>query len=97
MKVPSLKAAYALGSADVIQEGRLARVMGFDYFQMPTFTAATGFGGVAAFPSAIGCAFSPVAPAPGVRQQLLAYDQCHFALPLASPEAQTSRPASRPA
>jgi len=63
-----------IGGTEVIREGKLPRLSGFDYAYVPNFpTNGENLQGVVAFASAILAAFSPIDPAPGVRSQLVDY------------------------
>ncbi|HWQ91423.1 MAG TPA: hypothetical protein VN673_07110 [Clostridia bacterium] len=74
-KDPAYKLALNSGGTQTIREGQLPRISGFDYGYMPGFPEnGENLIGIAAFASAILTAMSPVAPAPGVRRQLVAYD-----------------------
>jgi hypothetical protein len=64
------------GSPDAIRTGTVPDLLGFRYYggaKVPT--NAQNLVGFITVPSAIGIAMAPVAPAPGVRDQLLAYEQ----------------------
>ena len=72
--------ALNYGSNEAVREGRVPRVLGFDYFggqYVPT--NSENVGGFICLPSALlfGCA--PIAPTPAVRAQLNAYEQ--FTIP----------------
>lgn len=72
---PSYKLALNIGTNSVIQKGKFPNLSGFDYAWMPNLpTNAEKLNAMMVFSSAILCAFSPVAPAPGVRAQLVAYE-----------------------
>jgi len=74
-KDPAYKLALNIGTTDVIQAGKFPRLSGFNYATMPNFpTNGVNLQGVIAFASALAAAFSPIAPAPGVRAQLVAYE-----------------------
>ena len=74
-KDPAYKLALNIGTTDVIQQGKFPRISGFDYATMPGFPAnGCNLQGLIAFASAMAAAFAPVAPAAGVRQQLVAYE-----------------------
>ena len=74
-KDPAYKLALNIGTTDVIQQGKFPRISGFDYATMPGFPAnGCNLQGLIAFASALAAAFAPVAPAQGVRQQLVSYD-----------------------
>lgn len=74
-KDPAYKLALNIGTADVIQKGKFPNLSGFDFASMPNFpTNGENLVGIIAFASAIAAAFAPVAPAAGVRQQLVAYE-----------------------
>ena len=72
--------ALNYGSNEAVREGRVPRVLGFDYYggqYVPT--NSENMGGFICLPSALlfGCA--PIAPTPSVRAQLNAYEQ--FTIP----------------
>lgn len=74
LKDNSFKAAYAIGTDQVIRQGTLPNILGFDY----TKSAAVpdngeNLVGFAAYMSAILCAFSPIPPPASVRQQMVDY------------------------
>lgn len=72
--------AQAYGSPDAIREGRVPRVLGFDYYggrYVPANSQALG--GFIAAPSAILFACAPIAPTPAVLARLSAYEQ--FSIP----------------
>ena len=72
--------AQNYGSNDAIREGRVPRVLGFDYYGGQYVPAnSQSLGGFICLPSAIlfGCA--PIAPTPAVRSLLSAYEQ--FTIP----------------
>ncbi len=74
-KDPSYKLALNIGGTEVIREGRLPNISGFDLAWMPSFPAnGESLIGAAVFKSGILAAFCPVDPAPGVRQQLVSYE-----------------------
>lgn len=74
-KDPAYKLALNIGTSDVIQAGKFPKLSGFDFAEMPNLpTNGENLIGFAAFSSAIAAAFAPVAPAAGVRQQLVAYE-----------------------
>jgi len=74
-KDPSYKLALNLGGTEVVRDGKLPELSGFSFGWMPSFPAnGENLIGFAAFSSAILAAFSPVAPAPGVRANLVAYE-----------------------
>jgi hypothetical protein len=74
-KDPAYKLALNIGTEQVIQEGKLPRISGFTAYEVPNLPAnGENLHGVAVFNSAIGVATAPVAPAPGVRALLVAYD-----------------------
>lgn len=77
---PAVLNALNYGSNEAVREGRVGRVLGFDYYggkYVPT--NGENLGGFICLPSAllIGCA--PIAPSPAVRTQLNAYEQ--FTIP----------------
>lgn len=74
-KDPAYKLALNIGTTDVIREGKFPRLSGFDYATMPNFpNNGCNLQAVIAFASALAAAFCPIAPAPGVRAQLIAYE-----------------------
>ncbi len=74
LKDSSFKAAYAIGTDQVIRTGQLPNVLGFNY-AMSAAVPENGENlvGFAAYMSAILVAFSPIQPAPEVRQILNDY------------------------
>jgi hypothetical protein len=74
-KDEAYKLALNIGTTSVIQEGKFPNLSGFDYAWMPNLPSnGEKLIGFAAFASGILSAFAPVAPAAGVRQQLVAYE-----------------------
>jgi len=74
-KDPSYKLALNIGTTSVIQEGRFPNLSGFEYAWMPNLPQnGENLIGAIAYASAILSAFAPIAPAAGVRQQLVAYE-----------------------
>lgn len=74
-KDSAYKLALNIGGTEVIRDGKFPNLSGFEFAWMPGFPAnGENLIGFAAFASAILSAFSPVDPAAGVRQQLLAYE-----------------------
>ena len=74
-KDPAYKLALNIATSSVIQDGKFPKLSGFQYAEMPNFpTNGENLVGIIAFASAIAAAFAPVAPAAGVRQQLVAYE-----------------------
>ena len=74
-KDSAYKLALNIGTTQVIQEGRLPKLSGFDYSWMPNFPDnGEKLVGIAAFMSGILAAFCPIDPTPDVRAQLTAYD-----------------------
>ncbi|MDD5141522.1 MAG: hypothetical protein PHY43_14835 [Verrucomicrobiales bacterium] len=74
-KDPAYKLALNIGTTGVIQEAQFPKLSGFDFAEMPNFpTNSENLLGIIAFASAILAAFAPVAPAAGVRSQLVAYE-----------------------
>lgn len=66
--------ALNFGDSGPVQEGRIKRVAGFDYFPAPVLPANDeNLVGFASLPSAILTAFSPIEPPPGVRKLMLDY------------------------
>jgi hypothetical protein len=69
------KQAYSIGTDQVIRTGRLPNIFGFDYAMSAAIPDnGENLVGFAAYMSAILVAFSPITPAPSVRQQLIRYD-----------------------
>ena len=67
--------AYSIGTTDVIKEGRLPRVLGFDYAASNALpTNGEKLIGLAVFSSAILAAFSPIEPPADVRSLMTAYE-----------------------
>src|ERR1035437_8671637 len=74
-KDEAYKLALNIGTTSVIQEGKFPSLSGFEYAWMPNLPQnGENLIGFAAFMSAILAAFAPIDPAPGVRQQLVAYE-----------------------
>ena len=74
-KDSSYKIVQNIGTTSVIQGGQFPNLSGFEYAWLPNLpTNSEKLIGFAAFQSAILAAFAPVAPAPGVRNQLVAYE-----------------------
>ena len=74
-KDPSYKLVQNIGTPSVIQQGAFPKLSGFDYAYIPILPDnGEKLIGFAAFASGILSAFAPVAPAPGVRAQLVAYE-----------------------
>jgi hypothetical protein len=74
-KDSAYKLALNIGTTSVIQEGKLPKLSGFDYAFLPNLPSnGEKLIGFAAFQSAILSAFAPVAPADGVRSQLVSYE-----------------------
>jgi hypothetical protein len=75
LKDASIKNAAAVGSASAIQNGRLPQIAGFDVIGTNLIPGnSQNLVGMVALPEAILVAFSPVAPSPGVRNNLTAYE-----------------------
>lgn len=71
----AIKAAMNFGGSEVIREGRVPRISGFDYYESPSIPENNEkLKGMAVFSSAILVATAPIMPAPGVRRALLNYD-----------------------
>jgi hypothetical protein len=71
----SYKLALNIATPSVIQEGTFPKLSGFDYAFIPNLPDnGEGLIGFAAFVSGILTAFSPIAPATGVRAQLVSYE-----------------------
>jgi hypothetical protein len=74
-KDPAYKLALNIGGTEVIREGRLPNVGGFDLAWMPNLpTNGAKVIGAAVFKSAILAAFCPIDPTPEVKAQLSAYE-----------------------
>lgn len=74
-KDPSYKLALNIGGTEIIRTGKVPNIGGFDYYYMPNFpTNSEKLAGVMAHASALAVATAPVDPAPGVRDQLMAYE-----------------------
>jgi hypothetical protein len=74
-KDPEYKLALNIGTTSVIQEGKFPNLSGFDCAWIPNLPDnGEKLIGFAAFASGILSAFAPIDPAPGVRQQLVAYE-----------------------
>ena len=70
----SIKLALNIGGTEVLREGRVPNICGFDYYAMPNFpTNSEALGGFIVARDAIFFATAPIAPAPAVRQLLSAY------------------------
>lgn len=75
MKDSAYKLASSIGGTEVVREGRLPRLSGFDVYEVPNLpTNGEKLQGAAVFMSAILAAFAPVEPADGVRASLVAYE-----------------------
>lgn len=75
LKDAAIKSALNFGDNSPIREGRIQRIMGFDYFpdsRVPTNSEALQ--GFAAYKSAMLVAFAPVDPTQEVRSQLTQYE-----------------------
>ena len=71
----SIKLALNIGGTEVLREGRVPNLAGFDYYHCPNLpTNGQALGGFAVGPGAIAFATAPVAPADAVRGQLYAYE-----------------------
>jgi hypothetical protein len=74
-KDTAYKLALNIGTTSVIQQGKLPTLSGFDMAWMPNLpTNSEKLIAFAAFASGILSAFCPIAPADGVRHQLVAYE-----------------------
>lgn len=74
LKDNSFKAAYAIGTDQVIRTGQLPNILGFNYAKSAAIPAnAQNLVGFAAYMSAILVAFSPIEPPPSVRKQMTDY------------------------
>ena len=70
-----VKLTYAVGSDQTIREGEIGRLLGFSYHDSPVLPDnGEGLCGVAAFPSALLIACSPITPHPDVRARLSRYE-----------------------
>jgi len=70
---------YAIGTPEVIQQGKFPPICGFEVFKCPGLTKATPYTseslrGFAVWKSALLFATSPIKPAPAVEKLLAAYD-----------------------
>ncbi len=75
MKDSAYKLASSIGGTEVVREGRLPRLSGFDVYEVPNLpTNSEKLQGAAVFMSAVLAAFAPVEPADGVRASLVAYE-----------------------
>lgn len=75
LKDASIKNAYAVGTASAIQQGQLPQIAGFNVVGTNLIPGnSQNLVGMVALPEAILVAFSPVAPAPGVRSHLNSYE-----------------------
>lgn len=75
LKDASIKNASAVGSASAIQQGQLPQIAGFNVVGTNLIPGnSQNLVGMVALPEAILVAFSPVAPSPGVRNNLTAYE-----------------------
>lgn len=75
LKDNDVKLAYAYGDDNVIKDGVLPRVMGFDFGSTPAIPSnGENLVGFMAHMSAVLVAFSPVTPAPAVMDRLMAYE-----------------------
>lgn len=70
----SILQSFSYGDSQPIQEGRIPRLVGFDYLSAPVFpTNGENLVGLAALTYAILVAFSPIEPAPAVRALMVDY------------------------
>jgi hypothetical protein len=75
MKDPAYKLALNFGGTEILRQGKMPDIGGFRYAKLASLPAnAENLIAMAIYASAILVAMCPVAPAPGVRSQLLAYD-----------------------
>jgi ATP-dependent protease ClpP protease subunit len=75
MKDSAYKLASSIGGTEVVREGRLPRLSGFDVYEVPNLPSnSEKLQGAAVFMSAVLAAFAPVEPADGVRASLVAYE-----------------------
>lgn len=75
LKDTSIKNAAAVGTASAIQQGVLPQIAGFDVRSTNLIPEnGENLVGMAALPQALLIAFSPIAPGPGVRSNLTAYE-----------------------
>ena len=73
-KDDAYKLALNIGGTEVIREGKVPRISGFDFYGVPNLPEnGEKLQGMIAYKSAILAAFAPIAPAPGVRSQLVSY------------------------
>jgi ATP-dependent protease ClpP protease subunit len=71
----ALKHMMNSGSTEPLRSGSTGRIINFDLFYSPRIpTNSEDLAGFACLPQAVLVGTAPIAPAPGVRQQLLAYD-----------------------
>lgn len=74
-KDSDVKLAYAYGDNGVIKDGKLPRLLGFDYGSSAAIPAnGENLVGMATYMSAILAAFSPIAPPPAARKMMSAYE-----------------------
>jgi ATP-dependent protease ClpP protease subunit len=75
LKDASIKGALNFGDSAPIREGRIQRIVGFDYFPDSRIPAnGENLQGFIAFKSALLVGFSPITPTNEVRQQLTRYE-----------------------
>jgi hypothetical protein len=75
LKDTAIASAMNFGDSGPIQEGRIQRVYGFNYFPDARVPSnSENLEGFIAFPSAMLVAFSPIGPTAEVRQQLTRYE-----------------------
>lgn len=75
LKDPSIKSALHFGGPEAIREGRVPRIMGFDYYELPTIPSnSENLTGMAVFQSAILVATAPVPPSEEVRNAGTQYE-----------------------
>jgi len=75
LKDSTIKNTAAVGTSTAIQQGRLPQIAGFDVIGTNLIPGnSQNLVGMVALPESILVAFSPVQPAPGVRDNLTAYE-----------------------
>lgn len=75
LKDSTVKSALNFGSADPVQNGSVQKILGFNYYMCNSIPAnAENLVGLAAFPSGIVVATSPITPSDEVRNQLSGYE-----------------------
>lgn len=75
LKDPSVKSALNFGGAEAIRDGKIPKLMGFDYMEIPTIPSnAQNLVGFAVFQSAVLVATAPVPPVEEVRNAGTTYE-----------------------